>query len=504
MHDTSTEAELIESFQNLITNTSGNSDILQTYSNILEKEIERISNKGSDTEEDKLAEEPTTPNIVPDDGNLQKLVSQSTMYLSPKFIEDNTVKAELEEIYKPKHWNSKYVWLTNTSTPYKFGGKTYEPIPMENYSKISQIKNRLNRDFGYNFDSCLLIRYTSHAQQLTLHQDNEDILDRSQPICCITIGCTRKLQFWDSGTEATGSLIKEVTMDEGTLVTMWPGCQTKLWHKVPRNDKKENGDNTRYALSFRKVQPSTPLDTSLSTSPPEVKTTVTDSMVYQPPQNTSTPRPAFHSPVIKNEMGISENASQKTPEPQLPKNNVKRHLVIGDSMTIGLNVPDSVVISKGGIHPYEVSKLLQDSHDLLHPDDYEKIRSVTLVVGTNALNVTSPGEGIPLLDIVFDYEALVNKLINFFPNARLGLFNVLPRAYVCRETFFRIETFNKIFEQHVVNHYPNVHWIRHYWEFVDSYGYLKRDLYGRKGLHLSFRGKMVMSEVIKNFQNSYL
>ena len=75
-------------------------------------------------------------------------------------------------------------------------------------------------------------------------------------------------------------------------------------------------------------------------------------------------------------------------------------LIIGDSMTIGLTVPDSVVISKGGIHPCEVLKLLHDSPDLLHPDDYERICSVTLVVGTNPLNVTSPGKGILLLDIV--------------------------------------------------------------------------------------------------------
>ena len=66
-----------------------------------------------------------------------------------------------------------------------------------------------------------------------------------------------------------------------------------------------------------------------------------------------------------------------------------------------------------------------------HPSPYADIRSVTRVVGTN---VNSPNKGMPILDVVFDYEKLVHELIELFPNARIGLYNVLPRAYTCQET----------------------------------------------------------------------
>ena len=109
----------------------------------------------------------------------------------------------------------------------------------------------------------------------------------------------------------------------------------------------------------------------------------------------------------------------------------------------------------------------------------------------------------PLLDVIFDYEKLVHSLVKIFPNARIGLFNVLPRSYTCIETFDRIGIFNDIFESHFANTMPNVFWLRLYWEFVNPEGYLRPDLYGMKGLHLKNRGKIMMSKVIKSFQKSY-
>jgi hypothetical protein len=189
-------------------------------------------------------------------------------------------------------------------------------------------------------------------------------------------------------------------------------------------------------------------------------------------------------------------AEPKEPEP--------KHLILGDSLTKGLNqVPGSVYISKGGIHPNEVLQLLPTCTDILDVSQYGEIRTVTLIVGTNALDVKSPGKGIPLLDVIFSYEKLVLDLTKLFPNARIGLFNVIPRAYKCHETFDRISLFNNLFESHFTNITPNVSWLRLYWEFVDYRGFLRPDLYGRDGVHLNYKGKMMFSMVIKNFQSSY-
>ena len=168
-----------------------------------------------------------------------------------------------------------------------------------------------------------------------------------------------------------------------------------------------------------------------------------------------------------------------------------------------MRVPGSISICRGGIGPGELLQLLPNSTDILHPDQYDDIRSVTVIVGTNALNVKRAGQGMDFLDVVEDYEKLIHDLKKLFPNARIGMYNVIPRAYTCMETVIRIQLFNNIFENHVVNRLKGVFWIKQYWEFLDDRGFLRTDLYGRLGIHLKGKGKGLMAKCIKNFQKSY-
>ena len=90
------------------------------------------------------------------------------------------------------------------------------------------------------------------------------------------------------------------------------------------------------------------------------------------------------------------------------------HLIIGDSIVKGLNVEGSISICRGGIRPNEVLQLLPASMDILRLGQYDDIRSVTLI----ALNFPRPNKGIPLLDVIYDYEKLIHDLRDLFPNAR--------------------------------------------------------------------------------------
>jgi len=139
----------------------------------------------------------------------------------------------------------------------------------------------------------------------------------------------------------------------------------------------------------------------------------------------------------------------------------------------------------------------------LSPDQYDAIRSVTLVVGTNALNVPKSGKVVPLLDVVYDVEKLIYDLTLIFKNARIGVYNVIPRAFTTVETRDRIALFNDIFSRHGVKVFKNVFWIKQYWEFIDHNGYLRKDLYGKDGLHLKWKGKRLMDKAIFDFQESY-
>ena len=157
----------------------------------------------------------------------------------------------------------------------------------------------------------------------------------------------------------------------------------------------------------------------------------------------------------------------------MPKDH--QNVIIGDSLVKGLNVKNSIHICQGGIHPNQVLQLLPTSSDVLPPECYNEVKTLTLIVGTNALNVTDNILPIPLLEVIKDYEKLIYELRSLFPNARIGLFNIIPRAYSCRETYHRIDVFNSLLSGHVANIIPNVYWIRLYWEFVDKSWYLRHE-----------------------------
>ena len=172
-------------------------------------------------------------------------------------------------------------------------------------------------------------------------------------------------------------------------------------------------------------------------------------------------------------------------------------------MVKGLDLPEAVIIAQGGGHPADMIPLLKRSEDVLHPDCYEEIETVTLCVGTNPLNV-SRNRYIPMSDIIFDYNRLIRDIKLLFPNAKLGLFNVMPRAYSHSDTYWRINDFNMFLRDHVAPSYANTYWIRLYDIFVTPYNQLKRELFGKTLLHLSPLGKGLMANTIICFQHGML
>ena len=242
------------------------------------------------------------------------------------------------------------------------------------------------------------------------HPNNEAILDGSHPIVVTSIGSSRTLQFWDSGSEHSGTLMKEVRIVQGDLLIMKPHCQDVLWHKVlPNHSTSQSG--IRYALSFRRMANAT--SSNQQEQQPELPHLITSS----PVEKDLEPHP--ETGVMVHPSRLQQQQQQQQPSvkantlttPLADNNNSNknhaRHLIIGDSMVNGLHVSGSTCIFRGGIRPHEVLGLLPSSMDLLHPKHYDDVRSVTLVVGTNALNISYPSKATPLLDVVDDYERLV-------------------------------------------------------------------------------------------------
>ena len=501
------------------------------------------------------------------------------------------IHTEVQDIFQAN--NTKYIWLSEHRSVYKFGKMALKSRQILQSEHITECMYSLNKKFGLHFDSCLLSCYTKPSDSISRHQDNELLIDQAHSICNLSLGSSREIEFWDSHKEGSGNLIHHIFMQEGSLVFMLPGCQQRLWHNVRKGEA-----GTRYCLSFRKyntpkpqmttnirapcspIAHSTPassrvktmginkntgyqntgyqdlqsisdhksladithcpLISALPTPPPITSPIPLPTIPADPPTTPHTPTPTTPTPLTPPPPTPPPTAppdppatphtpptpptpnpptpppryppSTNTPPPepisshlppptQMPKDH--QNVIIGDSLVKGLNVKNSIHICQGGIHPNQVLQLLPTSSDVLPPECYNEVKTLTLIVGTNALNVTDNILPIPLLEVIKDYEKLIYELRSLFPNARIGLFNIIPRAYSCRETYHRIDVFNSLLSGHVANIIPNVYWIRLYWEFVDKSGYLRHEFYGRNGVHLNFRGKGFMARTISNFQRSY-
>lgn len=567
---TSAEQELIKSFQNLVLNTSGNLRCIEAYQSIINGELDRLSDASSTGLSPSSSSSSSCPSrssshsstnshksdTLTNPLNLDKLVIQFPEFMNRSYIEQNNLRSDLTQCFKEGHGNIKYKWLLDgKACRYTFGKKSLSSTNMSSFPGIVRLKDKINKQFNLTLDSCLVTRYKSHSQGLSLHQDNEEILDKSHPIMVVSVGDTRELEFWDNKSECNGKLVAKFSATEGSLVAMLPGCQELLWHKVPKGPNSQTPPSRkgqiRYALSFRKLKandtPATsqPIPPVLSTPFKQGTSTLVTSTPAPPPRsqpaNAAPPAQAQMSPNSPSQdlkplangfmvhpgrlsslpntnaphpLPIVEVAPQLVPlqnsdspalAPEVSPPSPPLHLILGDSMVKGLpiNDPQTVSICKGGIHPEDITQLLPTSQHILDHKQYDSIRTVTLVVGTNALNVPANGRAKPLLDIIFSYEKVIDNLKTLFPNSRIGLYNVLPRSFYTNETKDRIGAFNDIFSRHVVQHFSNVFWIKQYWDFVDRSGYLRQDLYGKDGIHLKAKGKALMFEAIHSFQQSY-
>ena len=623
---TPTTEDLVKSFKSLVINCSGDPYILEQFSQILEEQIEKQPTRSSSklemsgSQSDLFPHNSTEYDTADSDTEKTSKTLKSSLHglidFEPEFISSSYIsKAEVDLKRIFEEYSGKYTWVAPDNITYSFGNQTLFPNQMEWYPEIKNLMQKLNADLELELNSCLITRYRDGRDKLSLHQDNEFIFDHDTPMCNISVGAVRDIQFWDNGKEESGNLIHRFSLTEGSLLIMRPGTQKKLWHKVL------NGEGPRYCLSFRKVltpefptlKHSTPkpLFDECSPAPPDPcfnatphvprklslhpsSTPATAPPSYPPshsrtstpcatpghvlrrnlptpprptPRRTPPPRPARPAPhptppprparpfppyqqscatqPVSQAPHLPESPSSiliperpptghpapptpppgssgfipipKIPLPPLP--NLRNgfpvhdsriindeqydHVIIGDSLVKGLNVRYNTHICKGGIHPKHVLPLLSSCYDTLPREQYNDIKTVTLIVGTNALNINGySNKGTPFFEVISDYISLIRELKKLFPNARMALFNVIPRASTNRKTPQRIIDFNIMLSQYVTEIIPNVVWIRLFREFLDFEGNLRRDLYGRDGVHLNPKGKKMMAQTISYFQQT--
>ena len=112
------------------------------------------------------------------------------------------IHTEVQDIFQAN--NTKYIWLSEHRSVYKFGKMALKSRQILQSEHITECMFSLNKKFGLHFDSCLLSCYTKPSDSISRHQDNELLIDQAHSICNLSLGSSREIEFWDSHKEGSG------------------------------------------------------------------------------------------------------------------------------------------------------------------------------------------------------------------------------------------------------------------------------------------------------------
>lgn len=178
-------------------------------------------------------------------------------YSPDRFIDEDTEQLLLAEIkslsFQAKTRNDvvQNAFIASTAGSYGWtsakGTVTHKALSIDNFPVIQSIMNNINTQHKYDLNSVLVSYYRCGNVCVRLHDDNEDTMNPQQPICVLSLGVQRKIEFVYKG-HASYTTSLSLTPENASLYTMKPGTQEYFRHRV-RKDCRVKGE--RISLSFR-------------------------------------------------------------------------------------------------------------------------------------------------------------------------------------------------------------------------------------------------------------
>ena len=163
------------------------------------------------------------------------------------------IKAELMDLknnqLKPSS-KDKTVSTYFGPVPYEYSGVSHKAQSFDGYPNLQKWLALSNERYGEG--NAMNITYMpSEKAFLSLHSDDENVIDQSKPISTLSIGdCTRDVDFFHKFSKGRHIAVKSLTVQEGSVYVMKEGCQDHFRHRVTAT-KKFTGE--RFSLSIRNV-----------------------------------------------------------------------------------------------------------------------------------------------------------------------------------------------------------------------------------------------------------
>ncbi len=155
-----------------------------------------------------------------------------------------TWEQPIVRVYGKNHLTPrKTTFIGESSLKYKYSGFVHRAFGWPKW--FLPLLNKINKVIGVEYNGCLLNFYRNGDDRMGLHSDNEKEIDREFPITSLSLGATRELFLINKKNKEKHVL----SLMDGDLLIMHPGCQDSWAHSLPRR-KKYLG--SRINLTFRR------------------------------------------------------------------------------------------------------------------------------------------------------------------------------------------------------------------------------------------------------------
>ncbi len=256
-----------------------------------------------------------------------------------------------------------------------------KPHQLDKFPTIKRVMNMVNDKLGCSTNSVLVTCYSSGNVNCRLHEDDEKTLDASQPICVLSLGVERKVEFVANSKAYKYSADLTLEPKDSSLYIMKPGCQSNFKHRVRKDHLiKEH----RYSLSFRCFVPGPVTTNPASTSAPVTHNNVQQTPTKVPPSST----PKFNSSGVGyspftehlNTMSSSNISQQNSERVCLLFGSSITKYVDGNRMSRGSRV--TINLSESGARIPDVNRVAKsffvDNRALV-----SKVDKIIINIGTN-------------------------------------------------------------------------------------------------------------------------
>ena len=472
------------------------------------------------------------PNMSCDNTRTGTICVNDFVQYDPQFIEDETtmgiLQSELESLSLHTSRNKLSVqnkFLAQSTKPYTWastnGPVINNPLPLGNYPTISALLSKINTKYQCAVNSVLVSYYASGEVTTRLHDDDESCMDGREPICVVSVGAKRKIEFVDKLKPSYRSADLTIEPEHGSIYLMKAGCQTNFLHRVRKDKRVRSG---RFCLSFRCFVEPTERNEQVEKMPdvfatPASSTPLSTTVLAKdttPKDTTPKPVPLPTGMVARNlnaawgnsGLGYSPFPSSSLDNSKSPgrnSSNEKLCVLFGTSITTGI---DSTKMSRGnrtfvnmsysGARIGDIRDAVNDFY-MENSNAAKRVDKIILSFGTNEMkHFNSFAKSVK--DTFFNPVcSLVNQIKVLFPYAQIYFQSLLPIRIMFRYDPNSIHCFNHMLIN-VCKKY-GCGFIDCFSDFLDEYAIdINLDLYqDRKWrkIHLSARGLGLLCRHLK-------